>query len=115
MLAGLVDRLGRVERLSYNLTAWGPTPRKITIGGAVVRLAGYRTQHPDTVDVLGARQRLTLLVVPPEASPRAAHRALSTAAHPGNTDGIEELLTAHAPTPQAARTDDGETEVAQQR
>lgn len=110
LLTDLAARLGRVERVSYNLAAWAPTARKITIGGAVVRLGGYRTQHPDTVDVLGARQQLTLLVVPPEASPQAARRALNTAAQPGNTDGIAELLTAQVPPPRAAPTTADETE-----
>lgn len=114
LLTDLAGRLGRVERVSYNLTAWPPTARKITVDSAVVRLDGYRTQHKDTVDVLGARQRLTLLVVPPETSPPVAHRALNTAAQPGNTDGIAELLTAQAPPPRAARTTADETEAAEQ-
>lgn len=93
LAAELAGRIGPVERLSYNLTAWSATARKVTVDGAIVRLEGFRAQHPDTVDVLGAQQRLTLLVVPPEASPQAAQRALLEAGQPGNTDNIEELLT----------------------
>jgi hypothetical protein len=54
---------------------WGPTVRKISFGGGVVRLAGYRSQHADTVDVLTARQRVTLLLVSPEdpRRPRMRH------------------------------------------
>lgn len=104
LLAVLAIRLGPIERVGYNLTAWGPTVRKIYVGGSVVRLAGYHSQHPDTVDVLGARRGLTLLVVPPDASAQAAHRVLMTAGHRGNTDQINELLRPAKPAPQPVRT-----------
>jgi len=44
------------------------------------------------VDVLAARQRVTLLVVPPETTAAAAHEALMTAGRRGNTDDVEALL-----------------------
>lgn len=84
--------LGNVERISYNLAAWGPTARGLTVEGATLRLAGYRTQHPDTVDVLGRSHRITLLVVPPEATEEAGQRAMARAADPGNTDSPAQLL-----------------------
>jgi Family of unknown function (DUF5994) len=92
LLAVLVVRLGRIERVSYHLGEWGPTVGKISCGGGVVRLGGYRTQHADTVDVLAALHRATLLVVPPEASALTAHAALMAAGYRGNTDDVETLL-----------------------
>jgi hypothetical protein len=65
LMAALAARLGRIERVSYNLTTWGAADRKIEVGESVVRLAGYRSQHPDTVDVITAQHLITLLVVPP--------------------------------------------------
>jgi hypothetical protein len=62
-------------------------------------MAGYRTQDHDTVDVIGDRRRLTLLVVPPETDPRAAHDALAAASGVGNTDNVATLLRAGAPQP----------------
>lgn len=64
-------RLGSVERVSYRIEDWGLTPRRITVDGRLVRLAGYRSQHPATIDVLSA-----------------GHRA--------NTDGIDALLLTRA-------------------
>lgn len=116
LLALLTVRMGRIERVSYNLATWPPTVRQIRVGGVVVRLAGYRAQHPDTVDVLSARQLTTLLVVSPETSPETAHRILMTAARRGNTAPIAELLAsatpprARTPPPSPARTRDGEEE-----
>ncbi len=104
LIAGLADRIGSVERLSYNLTAWTASPRKVTVNGSLVRLGGFRSQHPDTLDVLGANQRLTLLVVPPDASPKAAQRVLQQAGRAGDTGGIEELLAPCAPNQRKPRT-----------
>src|SRR3954454_4670992 len=55
LMAALAARLGRIERVSYNLTTWGAVAGKIEVGESVVRLAGYRSQHPDTVDVITAQ------------------------------------------------------------
>jgi hypothetical protein len=94
LLAVLAVRLGRIERVSYHLGEWGDTVHKVGVDGGVVRLDGFRTQHANTVDVLSARDRVALLVVPPEMSEQAAHTALMTAAHRGNTDDVESLLAA---------------------
>jgi hypothetical protein len=94
LLAELTARLGTVEGVSYNLDDWGATPREITIGGARVRLAGYRSQHPDTIDVYSRRQLVTLLVVAPEATAPNARAALRAAGHRANADSVEALLLA---------------------
>lgn len=94
LLAVLAVRLGPIESVSYHLDTWSPTPRKITLDGRLVRLAGYRSQHPATVDVLSAGHRVILLVVPPEGEPEAAHGALMAAGHRGNADPVDTLLLA---------------------
>jgi hypothetical protein len=109
LLAVLAVRLGPVESVSYNLDTWAPAPRRITLDGRLVRLAGYRSQHPATIDVLGAAHRLTLLVVAPDATPEAAHGALMTAGHRGNADRVDALLLAES-APETTGDD-----VAQQR
>jgi Family of unknown function (DUF5994) len=96
LAAELTDRLGPIQSVSYSIGAWEPAPRKITIGTSAVRMAGYRAQDHDTVDVIGDRRRLTLLVVPPETDPRAAHDALAAASGVGNTDNVATLLRAGA-------------------
>jgi Family of unknown function (DUF5994) len=121
LLAVLAVRLGRIERVSYHLGDWDPTPARLSVEGGVVRLGGYRAQHADTVDVLAARQRVTLLVVPPETSAPAAHDALMTAGHRGNTDNVEALLESRRIVPRIVRSagasaaSEDEAESAQQR
>lgn len=92
LLSELAGRLGRIERVSYNLTAWGAVTRKLVVGGSVVRLGGYRSQHPDTIDVISGRRLITILVVPPEASTELAQHALTAATDPDNAGPIDELL-----------------------
>jgi Family of unknown function (DUF5994) len=95
LAAELGPRLGRVVSISYHLDAWERPPRKVDLHGAAVRLAGYRTQDVDTVDVIGSQGRLTLLVVPPEADPQLARDAMAAAGETGNTDRIHALLHGH--------------------
>jgi hypothetical protein len=93
LLAVLAARPGRIERVSYELTAWRPHGRRLLIGGEVVRFEGFRSQRPGTVTVIGkGRQRLTLLVVPPDTDPAEAWRTLAAASQPGNVDSVDELL-----------------------
>jgi hypothetical protein len=96
LLAVLAVRLGPVESVSYNLDAWGSTPRRITLDGRLVRLAGYRSRHPATIDVISGHHRVTLLVVPPAATPQAAQIMLMAAGRRANADPIEALLLAGA-------------------
>jgi hypothetical protein len=58
----------------------------------VVRLEGHRSQPANTVDVLAVRQRVTLLVVPPEASAQTARAVLMAAGQRGDTDNVDTLL-----------------------
>ena len=53
LLAALAGRLGLAERATFSLTAWDPPARRLTVGGRVVRLEGFRSQHPDTLTVIG--------------------------------------------------------------
>ncbi|TCO54253.1 DUF5994 family protein [Actinocrispum wychmicini] len=104
LLVVLAVRLGHVVRVTYNLDAWHPTARHLIAQGGVVRLEGFRSQPADIVTVIGTdRQRLTLLVVPPNTSPANAHHTMMTASSRGNRDSLEGLLAA-APTGSAADT-----------
>ena len=97
LLAVLAVRIGAVEGVTYNLDDWGPTPRRINVDGLRVRVAGYRSQHRDTIDIYSRRQRLTLVVVAPEATVSVAHTVLSAAGDRANIDSVEALLLASPP------------------
>jgi hypothetical protein len=93
LLAVLSVRLGRIDRVMYNLNEWAKAPRKLATGGRRVRLDGYQRQPTNTVEVLGLnRNRIALLVVPPNADPDQAHATLMAAATPSNDTTVDSLL-----------------------
>ncbi|PWK91809.1 hypothetical protein C8D88_1011848 [Lentzea atacamensis] len=93
LLAVLAVRLGETPRVSYNLTEWDTAPRQIAARGVRVRLSGFWSRPPHTVDIVaGDRRHLTLLLVPPDTEPSAAHRAMMCAAQRENADTVEILL-----------------------
>ncbi|HET9140378.1 DUF5994 family protein [Actinophytocola sp.] len=106
LLAVLAIRLGRVLRVSYNLTGWDAAPRRITVDGQPVRLGGFHSQANDTMDVIGPNEpRITLLVIPPQTRPEAAHQVLLRASRRGNIDNLGELLAPTARTAPVPDTD----------
>lgn len=92
VMAEASTRLGPVERVAYNIGAWATVPRKLRIDDATVRMAGFHSLDPDTVQLIGARRRLTLLVVPPDTDEQTADSVLAAAGAGGNTDSVDALL-----------------------
>ncbi|SDP96051.1 DUF5994 family protein [Lentzea jiangxiensis] len=93
LLAVLAVRLGDIPRMSYNLTEWDTAPRQIAADGLRVRLNGFWSRPAHTVDLIASdRRRLTLLLVPPDTEPSAAHHAMTCAAEQENIDTVEVLL-----------------------
>jgi hypothetical protein len=94
LLAVLSVRLGRIDRVMYNLNEWAKAPRKLATGGRRVRLDGYQLQPTNTVEFLGLnRNRIALMVVPPNADPDQAHATLMAAAAPGNDSTVDSLMS----------------------
>jgi hypothetical protein len=95
LLAALGARLGDILRVSYNLTEWNSAPRRIIGDGRQIRLDGFISRPTHTVDVVTAdRHRLTLLVVPSNTDPAAAHQTMMISAERGNTQTVDDLLAA---------------------
>jgi hypothetical protein len=95
LLAVLSVRLGRIDRVMYNLGEWATAPAKTKLGERVVRLDGYRRQPINTLEVLGVNHdRIVLLVVPPNTKSDRAHATMMAAAAPSDDSSVEGLLTA---------------------
>jgi len=93
LLAVLSVRLGPIDRVTYHLAEWADAPTKLRLGQRVVRLSGYYKQAVNnTVEVLGANQKIVLLVVPPHSDPDQAHHTMMAAAAPNNSSTIDHLL-----------------------
>jgi hypothetical protein len=93
LLAVLSVRLGRIDRVIYNVNEWAKASAKLSTGGRAVRLDGYRRQPINTVEVLGVnRNKIVLLVVPFNTEPDDAHATLMAAAAPKNDSTVDSLL-----------------------
>lgn len=93
LLAVLSARLGRIDRVLYDLSPWTKAPRKLVTGGREVRLDGYRLQPINTIEVLGLDgDRLVLLVIPPRTDASDAHTTMMSAAEPNNAATVDGLL-----------------------
>lgn len=111
LLAVLAVRLGAISRVSYNLTEWDTARGQISVGGVRIRLGGFWSRSPHTVDVVaGDRRRLTLLLVPPDTESSAAHHAMMRAARRDNADSVEDLLRVDVRDAPESATDVWETE-----
>lgn len=95
LLAVLSVRLGPISHVTYQLGEWATAPVKTVIGGRVVRLAGYRRQPGNTIEVLGlGGTSIVLLVVPAGTDAEQAHSSMMTAATPEDASTTDGLLVA---------------------
>lgn len=89
LLTAVSARLGKVALVVYQVSAWDEAPGQMFVGGERVQLEGLASTGAHTLDVVGmGGLRLTLLVVPPDATAPAALAQLVDAADPGHSDAI---------------------------
>lgn len=95
LASALVGRFGRVDRIGFTPGAWDLAPARLAREPDLVRLAAFFGLQQHTIVVIGPRiRRLTLLVIPPDASPAGAERALRSAIDPDSTGAAHVLLAA---------------------
>jgi hypothetical protein len=96
LIASLDASLGPVTRIALNLDAWDTAPRRVAVDGRRVRVGWFRHMDAHTIGVTRAGQdRMTLLVVPPEATTAAAAEiAMAMAADAANGAGPADILAA---------------------
>ncbi|MGY1682249.1 DUF5994 family protein [Geodermatophilus sp. SYSU D01176] len=101
-LVAALDKRGlRVERFTYPLDAWSPAPRKVVVGGRVVRTGGFRSMDAGVVCLTwaGGTRRADLLVVPPETDVITGARALRLCTRRGLPRSPQMVLAAARSTP----------------
>jgi len=84
-----------VDRVTYNIAAWDPAPRRMRIEGRVVRLGGFSTSDPLTIrlsDAWGA-ERIDILVIAATTDASLAQRALLLASKADSPYRADEILT----------------------
>lgn len=96
----LAIRLGPVTRVAFAMNGWTAAPRRITVDGRMIRLEGFHVQDVHVLHVSGSDgQRITLLVVPPEAPAAGGHDAMMLAAQRGGVGLPADILAANGALP----------------
>jgi len=97
-----------VDRVSYNVPFWKPTPRRMQIDKRVVRVRGYHVQDPLVLTVFDSSgdEHIDILVVRPEADADFAERVLRLAGGVGSIEQPDRILKLAAmPDGKPARSD----------
>jgi Family of unknown function (DUF5994) len=83
-----------ITRVTYNLTAWNPAPRRMEIEGRTVRLGGFATSDPLTVRLSDAyaTERIDVLVIAPDTASAIAERAMQIASQADNPYRAADIL-----------------------
>jgi hypothetical protein len=83
-----------VHRVIYSLTAWNRPPRKLMVGGRLVRLGGFRSQDEGLLSLTDSSgwNRIDLVTVSPDAEPEVAERALTLAGQDNDQHRVGEIL-----------------------
>ncbi|WP_344647124.1 DUF5994 family protein [Cryptosporangium japonicum] len=93
LIAALDAQVGTVHRITFNDELWRRAPRRITVSGRTVRLGWHGPSDVHEMSVSGAgRDRLDLLVVPPDTSEACALAAMATAARGDNGSHATSIL-----------------------
>lgn len=92
LVRALTAHLGPVVRVGLDTAAWEGLPTRIVVDDRVVHIDSFAVGD-DTVLITRADEDiLSLLVVPPDATPEAAHAAMAQAVRSGNLTGAEQIL-----------------------
>jgi hypothetical protein len=94
LVSSLNARVGAVVRLGVDVRDWDDIPRRITVGGHVVRVGRFAHVNHKIIVTRGPQDHILLLVIPPRASVAAAKSALAMAATGRNSGRPEEILAA---------------------
>jgi hypothetical protein len=83
-----------VDRVSYNLPFWEPTPRRMHIDERVAHVHGYHIQDPLVLTVFDTSgdEHIDILVVRPEADADFAERVLRLAGGVGSVERPDRIL-----------------------
>jgi hypothetical protein len=84
-----------ITRISFNIAAWDPAPRRMRIEGRTVRLGGFATSDPLTVRLSDAagRERIDIVVIAPATDASLAQRVLLLASEADSPYRAGEILT----------------------
>ncbi|MEV5704741.1 DUF5994 family protein [Actinoallomurus sp. NPDC052274] len=94
LISSLNPRVGVILRLGIDARDWDDIPRRLTVGGHVVRVGRFADVNHKIIVTRGPQDHILLLVIPSRASRASAKAALAMAAAGKNSGRPEEILAA---------------------
>lgn len=96
LISTLDARLGAISRrVSLHVDAWDNIPRRLPVGGRVIKVGWYRSMDPHGLSVsLDRGEPLQLLVIPADTAPTPAGIAMAMAASGKGTGRPTDVLAA---------------------
>ncbi|MFJ8049231.1 DUF5994 family protein [Streptomyces luteogriseus] len=92
LLSALTEYLGPVTRVGLDAAAWEGLPTRIVVDDRVVHVDSFPVGDDTVLITRGDQDVFSLLVVPPHATPQAAHAAMAQAVRAGNITQGEQIL-----------------------
>ncbi|MET8678240.1 DUF5994 family protein [Streptomyces sp. NPDC004647] len=92
LITALTEHLGPITRVGLDASAWDELPGRLVIDGRVVHIHSFPVGDDTVLITRGDEDHFVLLVVPPEATPSAAHDAMARAVQADNTTQAEQIL-----------------------
>ncbi|MET9395068.1 DUF5994 family protein [Streptomyces sp. NPDC006624] len=92
LLTALVDHLGPVTRVGLDSAAWEGLPTRIVVDDRVVHVDRFPVGDGTVLITRGDQDVFSLLVVPPDAAPEAAHAAMAQAVRADNVSRAGQIL-----------------------
>ncbi|MFJ6657784.1 DUF5994 family protein [Streptomyces sp. NPDC091377] len=106
LLRALTRHLGPLTRVGLDTAAWEGLPTRIVVDDRVVHIDSYPVGDDTILITRGDQDIYSLLVVPPDTAPEAAHAAMAQAVRADNVTQADQILidTGSARTPLDQRT-----------
>ncbi|MER5184285.1 DUF5994 family protein [Streptomyces sp. NPDC002896] len=92
LISALTEHLGPITRVGLDADAWDSLPTRLIIDDRVVHIVSYPVGDDTVLITRGDRDHFALLVVPPDATPDAAHAAMARAVQADNVTPATQIL-----------------------
>ena len=92
LIAALTEHLGPITRVGLDAAAWEDLPTRLVVDDRVVHIDSFPVGDDTVLITRGDQDHFSLLVVPPHATPAAAHAAMAEAVRAGSVTQAEQIL-----------------------
>jgi hypothetical protein len=92
LVTALAEHLGPVTRVGLDAAGWEGLPTRIVVDDRVVHIDSFPVGDDTVLITRGDQDVFSLLVVPPHATPEAAHAAMAQAVRADNISQAEQIL-----------------------